>query len=288
MAPRLLPTEKDDEELKELNARRMQPGFLPDWGNSNSGIAGETFNTEAAMIPPPPSNTPWSLSMPSWNTNLSSMRNQSMGYNVPEGYNSNLATKPRSVNSGSYNQNRNFSYPSPRQYQKTKYETDYDRWLQSNFMQGTDSTGSFAHGQDNSLSMPERFMKDRYSPQSTMHETIADKQLFKGNIPGPREMSKYGGADKTSLYGKLWQGIQLAPELWSAYNQSLQADAMKAQVANTGRAIDNKQAQWHTTNLQNIATWNDNQNRRKRVILGRRPGDTVEEQNKATAHLTYL
>lgn len=265
MAHRLLPTEKDDSELKELNARRMQPGFLPDWGNSNSGIAGETFNTEAAMIPPPPSNTPWSLSMPSWNTNLSSaMRNQSMAY--PSNNN------PRSEGF-KFNNNR--------------IKTEYDRWVQLRGLQSTDSTGSFAYGQDNSLSMPKQFMKERYSPQSTMYGG-SGKQLFKGNIPGPREISGYGGADKNSLYGKLWKGIELVPNIWTAYNQSLQADAMRTQAATASRAVDNKQAQWNTTDFQNKATWNNNQNRIKRVILGRRPDDTVEEQKKATAHLTYL
>ena len=268
MAPRLLPSEKDDLELEELNVRRKQPGFLPGWDDGSSDpIKEQTFNTEAAMIPPPPSNTPWSSSMPSWNTNLSSvMRNQSMSY--PSSNNN-----PRSEGF-KFNNNR--------------LQTEYDRWLKLRGLRSTDSTNSYAYGQDNSLSGPEQFMKERYSPQSTMYGG-SGKQLFNmENIPGPREVPNLGGDDKSSLYGKLWQGLQLVPDIWTAYNQGQQADAMKAQAVTADRAVDNKQAQWNTANLQNIATWNNNQDRIKRVILGRRPGDTVEEQNKATAHLTYL
>jgi len=268
MAPRLLPSEKDDLELEELNVRRKQPGFLPGWDDGSSDpIKEQTFTTEAAMIPPPPSNTPWSSSMPSWNTNLSSvMRNQSMSY--PSSNNN-----PRSEGF-KFNNNR--------------LQTEYDRWLKLRGLRSTDSTNSYAYGQDNSLSGPEQFMKERYSPQSTMYGG-SGKQLFNmENIPGPREMGEYGGADKNSYYGKLWQGIQLMPEIVKAAGLWRQAGAMEGQVANTGRAIDDKRAQWNTANLQNIATWNNNQDRIKRAILGRRPGDTVEEQNKATAHLTYL
>lgn len=264
MAPRLLPTEKDDLELKELNARRMQPGFLPDWNNSDSGIVGKTFNTEAAMIPPPPSNTPWSLSMPSWNTNLSSaMRNQSMTY--PPNNN------PRSEGF-KFNNNR--------------IQTEYDRWAQLRGLQSTDSTGSYDYGQDNNLSMPEQFMKERYSPQGTIYP-IRKNTPISPKIK-PREVPNLGGIDKNNPYGKIWEGIKLIPDIWSAYNQSQQADAMKTQAATASRAVDNKQAQWNISNLQNKQVYNSEVDRIKRVIYGRRPGDTVEEQKKATAHLTYL
>ena len=267
MAPRIVgANEKSTLELAELNARRRQPDFLPGWSNSNSNITEETFTTEAPMIPPPPSNTPWSLSIPSWNENLSSaMRNQSMAY--PSNNN---------LRSAGVNFNNN------------KLKTEYDRWAQLRGLRSTDSTDSYDYEQDNNLSMPKQFMKERYSPQSTMYGG-SGKKLFKGNIPGPMgEMSGYGGADENSLYGKLWKGLQLVPDIWTAYNQGQQADAMKAQVANTGRAIDNKQAQYIAANRDNRQVYNSEVDRIKRVILSRRPGDTVEEQNKATAHLTYL
>jgi hypothetical protein len=282
MAPRIVGfNEKSTLELKELNARRKQPDFLPNWSNSNSNITEETFTTEAPMIPPPPSNISWPSSMPSWNENLSSMRNQSMRYNVPEvpfGYNSNLATKPRSRYDSGYNR---MNIP----------ETEGARWQRA-FMGGTDSAGSFAHGEQPNLS--NQFMNDIYSKPTGYNAGAGNpysniwNQSQKRNVPGPMEMSEYGGADKDSLYGELWKGLKLAPDLLAAAGQWKQAGAMEKQVTNTGRAIDDKRDQWNTANLQNKQIYNSEQDRIKRVLFGRRPGASKEEQDKATAHLTYL
>ena len=284
MAPRIVgANEKSTLELEELNARRRQPDFLPGWSNSNSGIAEETFTTEAPMIPPPPSNSPWPSSMPSWNENLSSMRNQFMGQNnygksrsVSDGYNSNLATKPRSIYDSGYNR---MSIP----------ETEGARWQRA-FMGGTDSAGSFPPEDQPNVSG--QFMNDIYRKPTGYNTGTGNPYSNiwsqKRNVPGPRKMGSWTGGEEENPYSKIWSNLKLLPDLLSAAGQWKQAGAMEKQVTNTGRAIDDKRDQWNTANLQNKQVYNSEQDRIKRVLLGRRPGDSVEEQNKATAHLTYL